>query len=217
MAVNGAVPNSVRAVVAVDAGRIRLDDREHVATEVALRANRVELVREVCLCLGARGEALPGERELEGIETRYVEGREACRPAYPLQKDAAIGSRHPAGAVRDVGLGLSRHVRHAEGVAHDGDTRARPLTPAPSVRAETERRRFEVAAKVLRRHVPGEWSQSVVELRLVSRVPIEGQGSGLAWSQDRPGGRGVVAARARRLARRDGERARCDDSHRDRR
>ena len=104
----------LRPVVAVHAGRVRVDDRQDLAADDALRPERVDLVREERLGLRARHEGLPGERECERIEAGHVERGDARRAADELEQEAPVGCRHPAGAEGDVRLRLARHVRDAE-------------------------------------------------------------------------------------------------------
>ena len=96
----------LRPVVAVDAGRVRVDEREDLRPDRALRAHRVELVREERLGLGARHEALARQRERQRIEAGTSSAATRAGPADELEQEPAIGGGHPARAVRDVGLGL---------------------------------------------------------------------------------------------------------------
>jgi hypothetical protein len=138
----------------------------------------------------------PRQGELERIHAGNVERREAGGPAQQLEERSAVRGRHPAGTEGDVSFGLSRHVRHAVAIAHDRHTRARTLALSCLVGAAAEWSRLEVAANVLRGHVPAERGQTVVELRLIGRVAIEREAAVLAGRQDRPRCRRVVALRS---------------------
>ena len=123
--------NALRPVVAVDPGRVCVDEREDLRADGALAAHRVDLVREERLRLRARHEGLARQRERERVEAGHVERRHPRRAADELEEQPAIGRRHPAGAVRDIRLGLPVHVRDAELVAEDPHALARALALVP--------------------------------------------------------------------------------------
>ena len=129
------------------AGRVRVDDRQDLRPDRALRAQRVELVREERLGLGARDEVPPGQRERERIEPGHVERCDARRAADELEEQPAVRRGDPARAECDIGLGLARDVSDAEAVSHDrhagaGRSRACRLSePSPSGAGLKNRRR----------------------------------------------------------------------------
>ena len=128
----------------------------------------------------------PERARASGSTPGHVERGDPRRAADELEQEPAIRRGDPARAECDVGLGLAGDVGDAEAVPHDRHAGARPLALPGLVRSEPERRGLEEAPQVPLGHGPAERGQPVVELRLVGRVPVEGEASVLARRKDAP-------------------------------